>query len=147
MIPHIQTHVAGFKTWDDANTGDAIPGNCVQASLASLLDLQLEQVPHFALFGNRWGGALVFWMAERGKRLHVFSDSTADVEYWEYWGVPVHPLNYAPNAQMMIATGPSHTGPWSHVVVWKAGELVHDPHPSQRGLAGPPTELWQVLDA
>lgn len=147
MIPVMQTHTPGYGSWEAVRESGQVPGNCVQASLASLLELPLDLVPHIAVFENNWGGALRLWMETRGKRMRVYSDDENTREYFEYWGIEHHPLNMAPSGQMMIATGPSHSGPWSHVVVWKAGELVHDPHPSQRGIAGPPTEFWQVTDA
>jgi hypothetical protein len=138
MIAHTQT------IFGNGDAG-ATPGNCMQAALASLLDLPLDQVPHFALFHD-WYKAMKLWIDGQGKRLRVFTDSQEVREYWEYVGVPAFPLNLAPNSQMLIATGQSHNGPWLHVVAWKAGQLVHDTHPNRRGLKGSPTEYWQITD-
>jgi hypothetical protein len=141
MIAHDQTL---FGT--DAD--DATPGNCTQAAIASLLDLPLEQVPHFALFGDEWGNALTAWLRSQGKRLRVYNDYTAHQAWWrEHHVDTVAALNRAPSNQMMLAAGQSHNGPWQHIVLWKAGRLVHDTHPSRLGLDGPPYEYWQITDA
>ena len=146
MIAHTQTHVGTLVDWDEAMKGDVIPGNCMQTAIASLLDLPLDAVPHFALFGYRWGGAMNLWFRYRGKKMRAYSNNPADIEFYGHWSIEHHALEYAPSDQMMIAIGPSFGGPWMHAVLWKAGELVHDPHPSHRGLAGRPTEFWQITD-
>lgn len=47
MIPIYQTIIGR------ADDGLA-PGNCMQAVIASLLEIQLEDVPHFLLYGDKW---------------------------------------------------------------------------------------------
>lgn len=139
MIAHDQTF---FGTDKDGST----PGNCTQAALASLLDLPLEQVPHIALFEDQWGQAMVAYLTSIGKRLRVYNDYRTHQEWWEARGVNAYPMDIAPMNQLMLASGQSHSGPWSHVVLWKAGHLVHDPNPLRLGIDGPPYELWQITD-
>jgi hypothetical protein len=104
-IRHItQTILAG-------NPG-GIPGNCVQAAVASLLDMDLDQVPHFALTEN-WLQHLVYWSALRGWMVLRRSPE---------WYVPFG-----------IASGPSVRGVL-HAVVILDGRVDWDPHPSRAGL-------------
>ena len=43
-----------YQTIIGRGDGNGPLGNCMQAVIASLLDLPLEEVPHFLLWGNRW---------------------------------------------------------------------------------------------
>lgn len=138
MIAHTQT-IFG-------NADEDLPGNCMQAAVASLLDMPLDTVPHFALTHD-WRKAVALWLEGRDKKLRVFTYPGPVRAYWEQIGAASADLDRVPNEQMVLAIGASHNGPWSHIVVWKAGQLVHDSHPNRRGLNGRPHEYWQIIDA
>jgi hypothetical protein len=87
-------------------------GNCLQAAVASLLDLPLDDVPHFAEHGD-WLERLVAWAADRN---WLVRHARPDV------AVPFG-----------IACGPSPRGV-QHAVVMRAGTVPWDPHPSREGL-------------
>ncbi|MEF2979074.1 hypothetical protein [Subtercola sp. YIM 133946] len=140
MIEHTQTIMGSANP-------DAVPGNCMQTAVAALLDLPVEKVPHFILFGNDYDAALVMWLRSRGKRLRVYVDDEHHRFAWARAGINARLLNGAPNGQMMIAVGHSPNGPWGHTVLWKAGALVWDVHPARAGIVGEPYEFWQVTDA
>lgn len=89
-------------------------GNCFQACVASLLELPLGEVPHFAEYEN-WWEALTEW-----------AESLRYTVSWEKF-----PLNF-----YSIATGKSPRGDYNHAVISLAGKTVHDPHPSRSGLEG-----------
>jgi hypothetical protein len=127
-----------FGNGDDGTT----PGNCMQAALASLLELPLNSVPHIALFGERWGDAVHSFLSSRGMDLRVFNDWGSHQAWWEAVGVQVYPIEDMPITPPMLAVGKSNNGPWSHVVVWEHGEMLHDPHPNGLGLKGDPYEYW-----
>lgn len=61
MIAHTQTLLAERE---DGHTADGLPGNCLQAAVASLLELEVAQVPHFALYVD-WFAAMRRWARER----------------------------------------------------------------------------------
>lgn len=88
-------------------------GNCLQAAVASLLDLTLDQVPHFleCAAGEDWLDRLVSFGADRGYRVVYRSDPVA----------------------FGLAFGRSPRNA-SHAVVVLDGEIVWDPHPSRDGL-------------
>lgn len=98
---------------------DGTPGNCVQAAVACLLDMDLDDVPHFARIGG-WLEWLCTWAALNG------------------WLVLRHNPGY--QARMAIASGPSPRGV-QHAVVMLDGEIVWDPHPSRDGILRV-TDIW-----
>lgn len=88
-----------------------VPGNCLQAAVASLLDLDLEQVPHFIRHDD--------WL----DRLAGFCRA---------YGYQVRHRQPAPTTTG-IGVGPSPRGV-KHAVVVIDGQVVWDPHPSRDGL-------------
>lgn len=97
--------------------GEGAGGNCVQASVASILGLPLTDVPHFLEVADRpeeWELAFMDWLEERG------------VGYIRRSGEWVFDGYY-------LASGPSPRGV-HHMVVYRDGRLAHDPHPSREGI-------------
>lgn len=109
-------------------------GNCYPACIASVLELQLEEVPHFHQLHAKPEDALVEilkFLLPRGYSSLCFD--------WAPW---VHA--YFAGA-LVLVSGKSPRGDFQHVVVgevtsdgWK---LVHDPHPSREGIEGPPLNV------
>lgn len=89
--------------------GSGLPGNCLQAAVASLLELDLDEVPHFAVHDD-WLERLVDFVNERGYSLTSQAERPASG----------------------LAFGPSPRGV-SHAVVIAEDENW-DPHPSRDGL-------------
>lgn len=98
-------------------------GDCLRACVASLLDLDLDAVPHFVQYvehpagtdSHLWWWALVGFCSAHG---------------WK--------IRYAPEPEpapggWALADGMSPRG-HMHVVVACDGIVVHDPHPSGAGL-------------
>ena len=105
-------------------------GNCYAACIASILGRPLEEFDHRPErhdpngFTESWSA----FMATKGYAL-----LEVDVEKH---GVIAHTdLHY-------IASGPSPRGEFEHAVVYRNGELVHDPHPSRSGL---PKVTWVIF--
>ncbi|TAM72340.1 hypothetical protein EPN44_16120 [bacterium] len=109
-------------------------GNCYPACVASLLGLDLDQVPHFHQLHDDAEGALDEILAF----LHGQGYSCLRYE-WAPW------VNrYLPGA-LAIFGGKSPRGDWSHAVVGQVTadgwRLVHDPHPSGAGILGDPVDV------
>ncbi|MGY4288911.1 hypothetical protein ACVWXO_008131 [Bradyrhizobium sp. LM2.7] len=89
-------------------------GNCQQAATASLLGLDLGDVPNFIEHPHG------FWQS-----------------FWEFMGsrglVVIELSGHRHFDCYHLAYGPSPRGV-SHAVVYRYGALAHDPHPSRAGL-------------
>jgi len=118
-----------------ADLRNGVWGDCQRAVIASLLELPLDAVPHFAqeakgdpnafyegiqLFCRSHG--FLFARCAEGEQLHAFGDD-GDI----YCSI----------------SGPSPRGNgMHHAVVGKNGQICHDPHPSRDGLVGDPKD-WK----
>jgi hypothetical protein len=92
---------------------DGRPGNCLQAAVASLLELPLQSVPHFVSQASDWLERMAAFCNAHGYQLQ-----TQPVDEHCAYG---------------MAWGPSERGV-RHAVCWADGRMVHDPHPSRVGL-------------
>ncbi len=108
-----------------------VPGNCMQAALATLLDLQIDDVPDFA------AGEL----ADTGPRLKAYWQRVDDflaVRGLYRIGIPEQGL---PGLHLASGLSPRGAG---HVVVRSGWQTVHDPHPSRADLASV-DRLWVLV--
>lgn len=100
-----------------------IYGNCMQAAVASVLNLPLEAVPHFSQF-VWWPQAMELWA--RGRNLTMKSERLTEVP-----------------EQLCVVGGKSPRGSkGGHAVVGYQGRIVWDPHPSRDGLLDVEDALW-----
>lgn len=123
MIPVDQTRL------HDPERG--VPGNCMQAAVATILDLELDAVPDFT------GGELV----DTGPRLKAFWQRLDDFlmsRGFYRLGVPEQGL---PGLHLASGTSPRGVG---HVVVRNGWQTVHDPHPSRADLVSV-DRLWVLV--
>ena len=89
--------------------------NCLQACIASMLELELNEVPHFAAMpDSTWFDEMCKWIESKGFALYDVDGLDAGDDY-------------------VFAIGKSPRGV-SHVVIYKNGEMVHDPHFSRAGI-------------
>lgn len=110
MKPVDQTKFVDHVPNDDPEAA----GNCFQSCVASVLELALDDVPHFAaLPAATWWGSFVDWANAAGYDVVAHDDA---------------PDGFA------ICSGRSPRGAFYHAVVVEDGVIVHDPHPSRDGL-------------
>jgi hypothetical protein len=127
---HTQRHLASIRR-RDGHTIDGIPGDCVRACVATILNEPLDAVLHYAQYGARWFDVM---------RLDARTEHELDWAYYELDDLLELPPENQP-VGWCILTGPSPRGPFNHAVVGTgSGRIVHDPHPSRAGLE-------QVVDA
>lgn len=92
-----------------------VTGNCVQASIASILALPLDEVPSFlGLESSDFWDALDGFLLSKGYELKMLP-----------------PCQHAKG--LYLASGATTRGT-HHMVVMEGGVLKHDPHPSKQGL-------------
>lgn len=97
-------------------------GNCLQAVVASLLDLPLSAVPHFVQEHVNTNGAKHWW------------NSMVDFVRAQGWGLHHAELATHPGEHLMVS-GPSPRGAGlHHAVIYRDWVMVHDPHPDRTGL-------------
>ena len=103
-------------------------GNCMQACVASLFELPLNEIPNFMKDGgDRYDYHLQKWCKK--KNLLCLDVSIEDEHLLKYFkdiyliGVGISPRDSNNN----------------HAVIIKNGKIIHDPHPSNKGLMGKPT--------
>jgi hypothetical protein len=111
-------------------------GDCQRAVIASLLELPIEDVPHFLQVAQ--GDPTAYWDAIQSfLRTHGYAYLTVPPRsgaiFFASDGVPVY----------HEISGPSPRGNGvSHAVVGLSGQIVFDPHPDGTGLAGDPAD-WE----
>lgn len=100
-------------------------GNCVPACVATFLGIELDEVPHFLEVGEFFGGEgdRAFWWCHlvgfaAGRGFHV---------------VVLDDLTEAEQDEVVFVSGMSDRGVM-HQVLYRNGELWHDPHPAKTGV-------------
>ena len=87
-------------------------GNCLQAAVASILELDLEEVPHFISIGEDWWFDFRDWLAKRNINV-VWTPEFVPIGSWHIQSV-------------LSSRFPGET----HAVVANPDcEIVHDPNP------------------
>lgn len=100
--------------YDPADAENPNKGNCTEAAVASLLGVAMP-----GKFGSG-GSASEFW-----DDFDAFFDAHG-------YAALLETANFCADV-LYLASGPSGRG-CSHMVVMRAGKLVHDPHPSNGGI-------------
>jgi hypothetical protein len=98
-------------------------GDCFAASVASILEIPLSEVPPGL-------GTAEGWEVECNAWLRRFGLAVVSFEWDTRW-----PREWPPEAWHLLA-GRSPRGDWDHSTVGRKGQVVHDPHPSRAGLVG-----------
>lgn len=112
-------------------------GDCFRACIASVLELPISEVPHFAQLTHGSSSSAFWnmaydWLEARGYEYTFRSRmNRADQDKAEY--------------HMMTGPSPRGNGTY-HCVVAQGGVIVHDPHPTRAGLTGDPANWrWNYL--
>jgi hypothetical protein len=137
-----------FGAGDYAN--GVLAGNCFQASLTSLLRLELSEVPDEQVTVDR--------MLLKGIKLQQHSDTWSDYQFdlqeWLYDHYRLRMITvagmtgdeYEMQDVYCLAGGESVRG-LMHSCVWFNGEVVWDPHPEGTGFIGPPKDFTFIVSA
>jgi hypothetical protein len=101
-------------------------GNCLQACVASILEVEIDQVPNFTVGDGHWWDRFSSYFGGLGIAPVAIDRANKSVP-GEAIGVP---LGYS------ILTGKSPRGDFNHAVVALDGKVVHDPFPNGAGVIG-----------
>ena len=119
-------------------------GDCHRAAVATILELPIEKVPHFAIdgpTGEVFSQRVDDFLA--GFNLAVFDmpfpgDLTLK-QVLDFMGTRIR------DRKLVFLLGGLSPRLTNHTVVCQGDELVHDPHPDAGGLIGPCTDgFWWV---
>jgi hypothetical protein len=106
-------------------------GNCWQACIASILKMELNDVPHFAKDTEGWWKNTQKFMADRGLYLLEVPIENGIISVSEI-----------PDGIHLILSGKSPRGDFNHSVIGKKlkEKFIYefDPHPDETFLDGPP---------
>ena len=107
-------------------------GDCQRACIASLLELDINRVPHFGESGDdlEFHLSLNSFLAKHG----YFHLEVSRVDFDDVW------FEGSPDCYHLIY-GRTCRGTW-HAVVGFNGEIAHDPHPSRAGLLESERDNW-----
>ena len=100
-------------------------GNCLAACFASVLEIPIEKVPNYIGYEN-WFEKFDNFVAEHGYRIFWYKMKKEN----EYEDI----LGFTAKNCYLIACGKSPRGDFDHCVIYKNGEMAHDPHPSNGGI-------------
>lgn len=102
-------------------------GNCWQTVLASVLDLPLDEVPHFVQDDHDHDGTKNFEWNWWKRSFDFLRERGLTLEYAD--------LDDSPGEYLLVAgKSPRGGGAIYHVVIYRDGVMVHDPHPDRTGL-------------
>ena len=91
-------------------------GNCLAASLASVLELPLSKIPEFENMGKKWFSKLTKWLETLGLYPVIWREEVVLPGYYFVIG-------QSPRDKKI-----------THQVVYFNGKMIHDPHPSRDGI-------------
>ncbi len=105
MIPVFQTQFHN----------ESVNGNCMRASLASIFELDIDNIPKFEEMNRKvWRTSFTSWLSDMNLALKPQAESPNDDQFY-------------------ITLGSTNRGAL-HCVVSQSNKMIHDPHPSQDGL-------------
>jgi len=112
MYPQKQT------IFNDFNKGKY--GNCVQACVASLMNLPISQVPHFVMYKNRMMDVMRDFCNLHGYKFSGIVKNPSECDICCFKGVD----------GFCIVGGKSPRNKYGHAVIYRNGEPFFDVHPS-----------------
>jgi len=113
---------------------DNITGDCFRACLASIFEISIESVPNFWVDTQ---DVSEFWKLSNDWCAENLKHRCMTVEISNGHGYMIENV-------LCIACAKSPRNDCDHAVVWKNG-IIHDPHPSNSGLAVEPTTFTVFL--
>jgi len=102
-------------------------GNCFRACLASVIECDIDSFPEFENMGRDWWNPFQKSLGEHGYMCHGFG-KPEDMDNPE--------LAPGVDGYIVVSGGSPRGYSRGHAVIYKDGEMVHDPHPSREGITG-----------
>ncbi len=124
MIPVFMTKFGGSEAPENEQ------GNCMAACLASLFEVELDDVPDLegTIVNGKWFGILEAWLAKRNLELSFYPVKNV---------VPPVQGYYMLGCKSTMLKNPDD----GHMVIAQNGTVVHDPNPNAKTV-GEQEDLW-----
>ena len=116
-------------------------GTCMQAVIASLFEMFIDDVPNFIELGDEWWSEMDYFYKERGYILSCFNPNerielTKQVLEHDggingYWYASVESINLGKDV-------------WHAVIIDKDLNVVHDPNPNNYGHVYKPEDILSI---
>jgi hypothetical protein len=119
-------------------------GNCMQAAVASLLELELEQVPNFISYGEDWGKVWWNFWDEKGYSYYPTTivkskRGTEELKNVAKFDKGINGYFYATVNSQTYSDG-THA-----IIVDENLNVVHDPNPNQLALKLTPDDILSIM--
>lgn len=121
----------GLPRNDNDNDSEFL-GNCTQASIASILELDIEDVPHIVCMGTNaddWHEPFNRWLASLGLYVIYMDPTWFDISYMRYDGLCLLAGKTDRDSSHIIVGRIDYKEDGSHEFIH-----VHDPYPDGNGL-------------
>jgi len=118
---------------------DQKKGNCMQAVIASLFELELEEVPPFIEYGERWYEVFDQFLKERNCEFAYFNKGKKEtIDFMRKLAAFDGGINGFFYGVVASQTFPDTT---HAVVIDKDLNIIHDPNPNQKALLLRPDDI------
>lgn len=104
----------------------SIRGNCFRACLSSIMDLDIEDIPHFEDMGQEWHEPFFNFLKEKNYEFEGTGQKKNFDKLKRYEGIEGCVIVFGKSPREYVKSG--------HAVIYKNGEFFFDPHPSNEGL-------------
>lgn len=126
-------------------------GDCVRACVASIFEMDLEEVPHFVEImyqrqarhdvnkeweHSQWG-LMNRWAWSFGVGVNRVTYQAAGQYLWAAAPLNYHPGYWIGTVESRDPAVAAMGGKWTHAVVMNGPEMVHDPNPDSRAIKLP----------
>jgi hypothetical protein len=121
---------------------NGVCGDCHRAAMASILDRDIDDVPHFCdgdPSGEEFNRRIDQWLDDQGL-VQFVTPFSGDLPL----GDILRSVSANNPGHYYILGGESRTGV-NHSVVCHEGEIVHDPSPTDAGIVGPMNDGMYVV--
>lgn len=111
-------------------------GNCMQAAIASLLDLTLDEVPHFKEYGTEWADEMMSFLSDNGYEFYGTIRNGRHPQYKHHFfdkmseHKGVNGLFFASVYSPAFYDANDETPTTHAVIIDKNFNIVHDPNPN-----------------
>ena len=103
-------------------------GNCFTACIASLFDMPIEEVPHFASYGTDWFDVFYKFLKETPFEINGTWQTNNNPDWKTFEGI---------DGYVIVAGGSPRGVKNGHAVIYKNGEPFFDPHPDDTFVTEP----------